>query len=243
MACTQPSLSELCVGRFARLRDALQDLRPEDWADFEPLEAASLLPEQLRPLAAAFHRHLSKRGYFDDDFEEHASAPGGTTLNLSRLVTSKIMPGGRHLDQILRNLSSQDLTLVKRVDLRYCSLMDMDASDVETLCQALTAARASEVVVDLTGNRFTEDSIPLFSRVCSLGAIQYLVCPDVGHIGAIGKLRQAPAAFFDCFIFIREIHLPTVAGWRTLVPGDLQQRVEQVHIGYYERYPTFRSLD
>lgn len=39
----------ISVGRrFARLHDALEGLIVDDWADFEPREAASLLPESLR---------------------------------------------------------------------------------------------------------------------------------------------------------------------------------------------------
>ena len=231
-------LTEFCKGRFARLADVLEGVEVNDWADLDAMEAAGLVPDTLRALAAAFHRYLGKNGLFElaQAQEEQDSVAelrrGGMVLDLTRMVTSRVMPGGRHLGNVARELDAHVLSKVARVDLRYCSLMDVDAEDVVTLCQMLRDAGAHDVVMDVSRNRFGPDSILQFAEACGTGVVSFLVCPELYHLGSIGPLSNAPAAFFDHFIFIGSIIL-RCGGWEYVVPDTARERVKAAHELYY----------
>lgn len=97
----------------------------------------------------------------------------------------------------------------------------------------LNEAGATNVVVDLSGNRFSADSISRFSDICALPAVQYLVCPNVGLVDAVEQRKHAPPALFERFIFMRELYLPS-KNWENIVPPAHYEKVEQAHANYYD---------
>lgn len=85
-------LSDLCAGRFDVLLPYLSGLCVDDWSDNEPLEVACLFPENIRPLVAAFHRHLQKRGFFVTPYYTHVKKmETGLGLGNCKYLTESIV--------------------------------------------------------------------------------------------------------------------------------------------------------
>jgi hypothetical protein len=237
-------VTRFCTGRFEDLKQYLEGVTLRDWAKFDAFEVADLVPAERRMLTAVLHRELQTQGYFkgpSQDFSETRFR----TLDLRSAVTSKSFMTGRSLEERLAAFEDPQLMNLDLIDLRFCNLLDMDAGDVLTLCRR-TQREADEppkLVVDLSGNRFTPESIPTLAQVCLLDQVAYVYVPEIGRFGAKEQFAdpQFSLHIFNKLIFINKPQL-NFDGWRSVVPEALQQTVSKIHEAFYAAHKEFGSV-
>jgi hypothetical protein len=244
MAYSQPKsllIESFCEGRYERLKPYVQYASVGDWAKMDALEVAELTPlPELRMLMAIFHRDLESRGLFtapQQDF--YGPGPALRTLNLSRAVTSKAFTSsGRTLATVLELSTQEQLEKLDAIDIRFCNLLDMDAEDVLALCLKAVGLGATRLIVDVSGNRFTPDAIPVFKDICLLQGVEHVFAPEVGHYGAQAELARLTPEALAKLIFVRHSQL-AAQGWKNIVPDSSAAVVQNAHDTFYARYPTF----
>ena len=221
--------ASLCQGRFSSLEPLLKNVYLGDWVGLTLTEVLPMFDVGHRPLVAAFFRFLERDGLF-----EAATSTEGGTLNLSGAVTSKLYgQGARSLDKFVdqKNLGVI-FDNVTTIDLRFCSLLDIDAVDVVQLVEKAIDGGAHNLIVDLSGNRFTAKSFSTFLHLCSFSDVRFVVVPEIGNTEATEEISQAPVDSLSKMIFIRETHL-TGKNWHLIVPAKARSSVEAAHKQYY----------
>lgn len=129
-------LASLCAGRFTRLAPHVVNLLVRDWVSYSATEAAMLLPEDVRALAAAFFMWLDRQGGLEPDTDlfgvpptpplppgSGAGAPDGPDAPLVAFCTGRFKSLAPHV----RGLTLHDWPYYDDADLEAAARLPPDA--------------------------------------------------------------------------------------------------------------------
>eukprot|EP00730_Choanoeca_flexa_P009868 TRINITY_DN14255_c0_g1_i1.p1 TRINITY_DN14255_c0_g1~~TRINITY_DN14255_c0_g1_i1.p1 ORF type:complete len:242 (+),score=56.29 TRINITY_DN14255_c0_g1_i1:95-820(+) len=220
------------AGRFEHLHDVIGDKDTVlDWAKFEALEVANVYPSN-RFDVALLHRTLDTQGLLRSSELRQRYDPI-RKLDLRRHVVGKQFPGV-HLANVIPTLEQQQLTNVEVLDLSSNNLLNDDLQEAHQLCAA-TAERSKSFIVNLSGNRFTPQSVPSLYDITRLPAISFVFVPEIGTVDAKDQLASMKLDGFSKLIFIFKHHL--AAGyWRAIVPEAAEEACRKAHEAFYVEF-------
>ena len=207
-------MSELPELQGLSVQDVLSSLTEDEFVDN--------LPTAHRLRAKILYRELA------------CAPPASGDIDLSGKVYGCAMGGDNTLANFLCKATPEAFSNAKRILLRNNYLVDRDTPSILKLVDMISKSTSTGVTLDLSGNRFSPAVITTLEKVVAEPSIEYVVVPDIGHIGAKPFLNKPHSpSFFDKLIFIPRSHI-RAGGWNRLIDdADCKGRIEKTHMTFY----------
>lgn len=221
-------ITEVCQeeARFQPMADLpeLQGLTIEDVLSFSEDEFVDSLPAAHRLRSKILYRQLA------------AAPPPSGVIDLSGKAFGRAMGGDNTLANFLSAAAPSVFSNATRILLRNNYLIDADGPSILKLVELISkSASSAPVTLDLSGNRLSPAILPTLEKIMEEPCIEYVVVPDIGHVGAKPFLNKLHSPnFFAKLIFIPRHNLAG-GGWKALIDDATHHGdIRATHARYFE---------